>query len=498
MKKTILLLVAVCGLEACSAADGWVLPSKFARIQGDVLTIDVPAGTKDVNAQARKSLDLSPFVGKAFDISIRCRGENVSVGRDSWLGFKVMIHYRDEAGTGDQWPQAAARSGTFGWETVTFHHELRERRPGPATLQLGLQEGTGKVEFDLASLKIEESAPLFPVTNVDWRVKYPDSVRAKPPKRGVMLPMRAPTEDDFRTLREWGATLARFQMVRGWHDVDANRDLEEYDRWLGGKLDDLERLLPWAEKYGIEIVVDFHVPPGGRDASREMNMFHDAKYAEHFISCWRNIAARFKGRKGIFGYDLINEPVQTRKALPDCDYWNLQRRAAEAVRAIDPDTPIIIESNDWDNPDAFRYLSPLAMDNVIYQVHIYVPHAYTHQGVGSERWTKSKWPDASKGWNREFIRKALAPVLAFREKHGARIYVGEFSAITWGEGAENYIADCCALFNEYGFDWSYHAFREWDGWSVEHAVTDLATRKISPSADNPRKRALLKGFSVVR
>ena len=24
------------------------------------------------------------------------------------------------------------------------------------------------------------------------------------------------------------------------------------------------------------------------------------------------------------------------------------------------------------------------------------------------------------------------------------------------------------LFEEQGWDWAYHAFREWDGWSVEH------------------------------
>jgi hypothetical protein len=63
------------------------------------------------------------------------------------------------------------------------------------------------------------------------------------------------------------------------------------------------------------------------------------------------------------------------------DYWNLQRTAAEAVRKIDPDTPIVIESNQWDSAPAYAYLSPLAMDNVIYQVHMYAPGQFTHQFV---------------------------------------------------------------------------------------------------------------------
>lgn len=487
----LLPLAIVCALGA--NADGWAVRSSYARIADGVLTVDIPAGKESVDAQARKEIDLSPFAGKAIEVSVRCRGERLSRPKQSWLGLKVMLHYRDESG--DQWPQAATREGSFDWQTVTFLHDFRGRRPAKGTLSLGIQNATGKAEFDLSSVKVAEVEPLFAMTNGEFRVKYPSAIAAKPPLRGVMLPARAPVEDDFRTLREWGATLARFQMIRGWSEVNDNQDLAEYDRWLDGKLVDLERCLPWAEKCGIELIVDLHVPPGGRDASHEMNMFHDARYADHFIACWRRIATRFRGRKGVYGYDLINEPTQTRRALPGCDYWNLQRRAAEAVRAIDPDTPIIIESNAWDDPEAFVYLSPLAMDNVIYQAHMYRPHEFTHQGVHGD-WKKAKWPDAAKGWDRERIRKTLRPVLEFREKHNARILIGEFSAITWAEGAENYIADCIALFNEYGFDWTYHAYREWNGWSVEHEVSDFATRQIVPSADNPRKRALLSGFGV--
>lgn len=36
----------------------------------------------------------------------------------------------------------------------------------------------------------------------------------------------------------------------------------------------------------------------------------DEKYANHFIETWRRIARRFRGREGLYGYDLINEPSQ--------------------------------------------------------------------------------------------------------------------------------------------------------------------------------------------
>ena len=48
------------------------------------------------------------------------------------------------------------------------------------------------------------------------------------------------------------------------------------------------------------------------------------------------------------------------------------------------------------------------------------------------------------------------------------------------------------LFKEYGWDWTYHAFREWDGWSVEHEGDSATTlRRVG---DTPRKKALIEGL----
>ena len=66
----------------------------------------------------------------------------------------------------------------------------------------------------------------------------------------------------------------------------------------------------------------------------------------------------------------------------------------------------------------------------------------------------------------------------------------------WGSfplppGRAEYLRRLIELFEEYHWDWTYHAFREWEGWSVEHAG---APGKLRPSADNDRKRVLLEYF----
>ena len=97
----------------------------------------------------------------------------------------------------------------------------------------------------------------------------------------------------------------------------------------------------------------------------------------------------------------------------------------------------------------------------------------------------------SEYWDKEMIRKRLQAVRDFQKRHNARIFVGEFSAILWAPGAADYLRDCIEIFEEYGWDWTYHAFREWDGWSLEHEGTP---GNIRPSANNDRKEVMLKGF----
>ena len=81
----------------------------------------------------------------------------------------------------------------------------------------------------------------------------------------------------------------------------------------------------------------------------------------------------------------------------------------------------------------------------------------------------------------------------FQLKHEARIFLGEFSAVAWAEGADRWMDDAISIFNEYGWDWTYHAYAEFEGWSVEHAAERPYEFRMDDST--PRKAALLKGLN---
>jgi hypothetical protein len=125
---------------------------------------------------------------------------------------------------------------------------------------------------------------------------------------------------------------------------------------------------------------------------------------------------------------------------------------------------------------------------------MYVPGAFTHQGVFGES-KPVVYPGEAEGkhWDKAQLEAALKPVIDFQKAYNAHIYMGEFSAIRWApdNSACRYIKDVIDICEAHDWDWTYHAFREWDGWSVEHG----ADRNDHSPAKTPTDREqLLKSW----
>ena len=513
-------LAAAIGAQAAPLAGlQWKLPP-CARIDGNILVVDVPKDdpgkNEEKNAHCEAAVDLSAALAptRALTLSVKARAEGVTQPDRTWNGVKTMLRYEAEDDGRTCWPGARLPIGTFDWRKAEVN--LNELLPyglpkdGKATLVLGLQGCTGHAEFDLSTLDVSPVDIGIPRDTADYIVKYPEGEGPDDPGRrrwrGAMTPSaRNITEKDVEDFHQWGGTLFRFQINRNWHKLDDNQDLEEYGRWVDSRLDNLEDVLRWCNDRGMKVCVDLHALPGGKWGEREgepleMNMFSDDRYAGAFIDTWRRIATRFNGNPALYGYDLVNEPSQTRPLKHN--YWELQLEAARAIREIDQTTPIVFAANLASQAGAFRNLVPIPMDNVIYQAHCYLPGEFTHQGVHrNQRSTPEKpiaWPGKALRddgyWDKEWLRNALRPVLDFQKRHKCRIYVGEFSAAAWAPGAENYLRDCIDLFEEYGWDWTYHAFREAPVWDVEK-TGQYNPQMVPATEDTPRKKALLEGFS---
>jgi aryl-phospho-beta-D-glucosidase BglC (GH1 family) len=219
-----------------------------------------------------------------------------------------------------------------------------------------------------------------------------------------------------------------------------------------------------------------------------------------YTNIWAAIAARYKGNPVIAGYDLINEPVMPKDrnlpSGPPIDYWTpFASQLIQAIRAVDPASIIIVEPSPWGQAKGFGALTPLPFERIVYSFHFYEPHALTHQGIGAYP-EGINYPNAvtTKAW----LSQKMEVVRAFARKHGVPIYVGEFSIVRWapGDSAKQYVSDVIDLLEAEGWNWSYHAFREYEGWDAEIDPSLPRYVKNVRSSTAPTIKVLVeKGFN---
>lgn len=478
------------GFETASARAAWgTLPAGArwgsAPNRDECARVERPAAQGPGTVMLRLALPVERLRGARVQCEAQVRATDVAPPPNPWNGLKVMLH--TVAPEGKRWDQQNNVFGTFDWKRIHFLTTV-PREATEAWLMIGLENTTGTAWFDdlkVTVLSLPRSRPATPPTGPVYKGHN------LPRLRGAMIGPRV-GEADLRVLgQDWKANHVRWQLIWGGfpHSPADNGDLAAYDRWLEGELTRLDQLLPVCAEVGIHVLIDLHTPPGGRDPGSVCRLFQEQRFQDKFVAVWEKIARRYRGNPTVWGYDLVNEPVEG--SLPDGlrDWRALARLTAQRVRAIDADHALIIEPAPWGSPESLVNFEPLDVPRVVYSVHIYQPHQFTHQGVYDNP-VGLTYPGmiAGQQWDQDRLRKALQPVVDFQRDFNVHIYIGEFSAIRWapGNSAHDYLRDVIELCEEHGWDWAYHAFREWNGWSVEHGPDKQNSARSAAPTDRER------------
>ncbi|MEX0929867.1 MAG: cellulase family glycosylhydrolase [Balneolales bacterium] len=255
----------------------------------------------------------------------------------------------------------------------------------------------------------------------------------------------------------------------------------------------LNRILDWAERSGVRVIIDPHTTPGTKSdwtIYPDDEFWQDESLQEHLIRLWVRIATENKHRGDVIaGYDLLNEP-----SIPDptqCgDKWNeLVAVLVETIREIDDRSPIIIEPSGKlaggdcqgkGGPYIGRLtgLQDLILpddDNLIVSPHIYVPHQFTHQGVEGNPAGVSYPGDINNiFWDKNLISYRIQSIRDFHSTHpNIPILIGEFSVSrAAGPDGDVYLNDLISLMEDEGWGWTYHDLRGYTGWDPEMPYTD--------------------------
>lgn len=401
-----------------------------------------------------------------------------------YYGAKLMLVIQLKNGE-TLWlePYDMLREGTSGWlrKELVFHMPEQNQIAG-MFFRIGLENAEGEYYCD--SIRLYRSRTV-PDPDLNFVRRDPSKKWKGGNYRGFMSGNKL-AEEDFKTLHRWNANLLRYQM-RAPKDKPATE--QGYLEWIDSEIKKMDEVLVLCRKYGIKMVIDLHTGPvGSKQNALANNIITDPEsILRQLKGAWSKLARHYKGNPLIYGYDILNEPwtehfIKNEKK----PWWKIAKAVAHVIRGIDPDTPIIIE------PDlsAVRELQYIDVPNLIYSVHAYCPIQYTHQIYkNSLIWNYPGYVQGVK-YDRNALREDLMPIREFQLKYKVPIFVGEFSTSIWAPNGEKYLEDLIDIFEEFGWDWTYHAFREWSGWSLEHVGAKMHEVKYNP--DNPRKKTVLE------
>lgn len=432
-----------------------------AAVDKGALFFDVPASSKTEGMKISRSLPVDKLRGTTINISARIRGENISPKPKPYNGVKIMLKVITDSQS--IYPQVRPiKDGTFDWTDVNTVVTIPDSVKS-AQLTLGLENVSGKLWIENVRVKVLEVPVKSSLTAPKQGIMFKG--HPLPRLRGAMVRTET-SEEDLRVLGEkWNANLIRWQFG-GLKYKATGLGTANYDKIMDEEIARLDALLPACKKYGMYVVVDMH--------SLAMETFASTANQDKLVEIWKKLAAHYRGNPVIWGYDIVNEPRLSNWREGTLLWNDLAERVSKEIRKIDPDTTIIIEPELMGVPAGFETLRPVSVSNVVYSVHMYNPGQFTHNRVYDANQPSYTYPGMIDGamWDKEELERNLKPVIDFQKKHGVHIYVGEFSAIRWSPGAEQYLSDLIDIFEKYGWDWSYHAFREFHGWSLEHG-TDI-------------------------
>ncbi|MFD7447233.1 cellulase family glycosylhydrolase [Streptomyces sp. NPDC059909] len=263
--------------------------------------------------------------------------------------------------------------------------------------------------------------------------------------------LSAITERHFRDMSAQGFDFARLLVF--WDDLEPVRG-----RFSESYLRKIERVLDWAGKYDIQVLIDAHQDVFGpafghrgipawatRTDGLPFTPHPDDWFAEYFepavqrafthlyedpdlrhaqARMWRVLADRFEGHPAVLGYDLINEPMGELREGEDLaaaarrierdQLTGMYNRLADAVRSVDRDNWVFVEPTPIVGEGVPTGLGRIKDPKVVYAPHFY----NTAMEAGADY-------DPTGGW----IESYEAAVTVYPKTYRVPVVVGEWGPL---------------------------------------------------------------------
>lgn len=180
----------------------------------------------------------------------------------------------------------------------------------------------------------------------------PDPARARP----------ATSEEYFRWMSDWGFDFVRIPMAYpSYLDIDRTKNItpDEVYNIDEQAVDNIDRLVTMAHKYGLHVSLNLHRAPGycvNAGFHEPYNLWTDQEALDAFCYHWEMWAKRYQNVSSEkISFDLVNEPSMRadmndqhslRSSVPGDAYRKVAKAASEAIRKYNPNHLVIADGND--------------------------------------------------------------------------------------------------------------------------------------------------------
>lgn len=246
------------------------------------------------------------------------------------------------------------------------------------------------------------------------------------------------TKRDIDSLKAWGFNSVRLPMHYNLYTLPIEKEqVAGENTWLDEGFKMTDDLLKWCEANEMYLILDLHAAPGGQGMDANISDYDTTKPSlweseankKKMVAFWVKLAERYKDKKWIGGYDIINEPNWNFSGTNKngCDeklnapLRALQLEITKAIRTVDKNHLVIIEGNCWGNN--YNGIFPLWDKNMALSFHKY--------------------------WNYN-DQASIQDIVNLREEHNVPIWMGE-----GGENSNVWFKESISLLEKNNIGWAF-------------------------------------------
>jgi aryl-phospho-beta-D-glucosidase BglC (GH1 family) len=184
------------------------------------------------------------------------------------------------------------------------------------------------------------------------------------------------SESDFEIIASWGLDHVRIPFDYVLVETKEGDKLESGYQYI-------DQALLWAEKYGLNVILDLHKTAGYDfsvfdDPKLLETFFFDGELQERFYRLWDTISCRYADKSDHVAFELLNEVVSNKVI----ENWNqIIRKAIAVIRSHAPVIPILVGGVCYNSVSSVQFLDAPYDSNIIYNFHCYEPFIFTHQAA---------------------------------------------------------------------------------------------------------------------